>query len=413
MSSETEVVNEAGSDTQAAIHPSWPYVKNMNWFEDRGRLPIIGLAGPFGSGKDEAARGIERLIYSTMKCPHAECKVVRFEDGVREGLMRLDPIIHGEVHLSRIIADVGWDNAKQYQEIQRLMQKFGDEAGRSLHGNDTWVNIAQRTINDYEGRGDNERPKLYVMPDVRYPNEIDFVNNYGLGCIYVERPGINTNKAARKHASESHYEEIRARSKRIIVNDGTVDELHEKARWAASRLLMESFCEMECSPDFVGSRRHQRELHKLRLIDSRLFATDGRIMAFTDATGEDQEWCQTHGASFDERLNRDFVKLTEFPAEAMDESNYVPITSHTGLFDEHFRQPLQTKETYDYSEVCVRLRTGQFVAKFYYDKLLRLPGCRYCLPAVVEPNSMVYFRFGTGKSLPFAGGGVLCPLTSK
>lgn len=409
MSSGTEV-SEA-----VAIPESWPYEPDVQWLYERPKMPIIGIAGPFGSGKDEAARGIEHMIRTPSRCPYSECKVVKFADGVREGLLRIDPLVHGETRLSQIVADVGWEGAKQYDEYRRLMQRFGDEAGRALHGHDTWVTQAQKTINRYEARGDNERPKLYLITDVRYPNEIDFVNKYGLGCIYVERPGIDASQAARQHASESHFAEIKAKSKRIIVNDGTIDDLHEKARWAASRILMELFCELEDDSEFCDkSSREFRQFHKIQAIRdmSRICATDGCIMAFTDASESDREWCSIHAATPSAVFERHLTALSTVPTGAEDESYYVPITSHNGLFEEHSFEPLKSSEAYSHDDVCVRLRTGHYIAKFYHDKLLRLPGCRYFLPAVTKPDySFVHFRFGTDYSSPLSGRGVLAPLS--
>ena len=68
----------------------------------------------------------------------------------------------------------GWDEAKKTEEVRRLLQIFGTEIGRSLLGENIWVELATRNL---------ESSKNYVFTDVRFPNEADKIKNLG-GLIW-------------------------------------------------------------------------------------------------------------------------------------------------------------------------------------------------------------------------------------
>lgn len=109
---------------------------------------------------------------------------------------------------------------------RRMMQTLGTEWGRTLHP-DFWLGIwVRRALHCMKWA--NYR-HIFIVDDVRFPNEAQLIKDLGGALIRVMRPdNINTST----HSSEGQvlpydYE---------IVNDGTLDELSEKVKTIAEKL---------------------------------------------------------------------------------------------------------------------------------------------------------------------------------
>lgn len=177
------------------------------------RLWIVGLTGYAQVGKDTVGGIMKGLGFERLS----------FADGVREGMYALNPIVaHGSltvedvlspgpIRLREIVDRIGWEKAKQISEIRQLLQRYGTEAGREIFGSDCWI---QRAL-------DKAEPFLaYVVTDVRFPNEAEAIRAKGGEIWRVDRPGY---APINSHASDVSVDEIEP--DRIIVNDGTVQEL--------------------------------------------------------------------------------------------------------------------------------------------------------------------------------------------
>jgi hypothetical protein len=101
---------------------------------------------------------------------------------------------------------------------RHMMQTLGTEWGRACIHPDFWVMIA---------RAETQRIMVYggsvVIDDVRFPNEAAMIRNLGGELWRIERPGI---AYSGDHSSEGGLEGITP--DRVIVNDGTIDQLKEK-----------------------------------------------------------------------------------------------------------------------------------------------------------------------------------------
>lgn len=170
---------------------------------------IIGFCGLAGAGKDTAAAHlVERHGY----------RRIAFADPMRVALERLDPFVQiGAAHLrlSHIVAARGWHEAKKEPDVRRLLQRFGTEVGRNLFGTDVWVDLA------LDGVEPGER---IVATDVRFANEAAAIVRLGGIVVEVQRPGAGLAGTEAAHASEAMDFGRHA----VIVNDGTLDELHAK-----------------------------------------------------------------------------------------------------------------------------------------------------------------------------------------
>lgn len=166
---------------------------------------LIGLNGYAGAGKDEVARYLQQKGWQWES----------FAAPLRRGLELINPTIDG-VQLSELLDTHGWDKVKRtYPEVRRMLQVIGTEFCRETFGQSCWVEIAEEKL--WEGSSDVP----YVYSDVRFDQEIEFIREYGGKVVRVERPGFGP---VNSHSSERLIEN----PDYIIVNDGTLEDLHKK-----------------------------------------------------------------------------------------------------------------------------------------------------------------------------------------
>ena len=147
-------------------------------------MKYIGLIGLAGSGKDTAAGALYKLGYYR----------VAFADRIK-----------------MLARSFGWDGKKD-ERGRALLQDLGMAARR--YNPDTWVEFVQFLEEDCK----------LIYTDVRFQNEADYIRNKGGIIVRIVRPGI----IAQNHESELKQSEIAADIE--IVNDGTIEELHNKIR---------------------------------------------------------------------------------------------------------------------------------------------------------------------------------------
>lgn len=205
---------------------------------------LVGITGFAGSGKDTAAQtlidaGFERRA---------------FADPLRTGLLALNPwVTHGvnvwwdsqnEQHsdptaerLSEVIERVGWDYAKwHYPEIRQLLQRYGTEAGRDVHGQLCWIKATENTM---------EVSKHYVITDVRFPNERDYIQQQGGLVIRICRDGVG---AANEHSSEQVLDDVDVG----VFNNGSIEALHDEIRRIVGEWYPTSFTQVSQPPILFG-----------------------------------------------------------------------------------------------------------------------------------------------------------------
>jgi hypothetical protein len=176
----------------------------------------IGLIGKARSGKDTAANALVRERSYTR---------LAFADPLKAMVLGTDPFVPTgwglSVRLQALIADVGWEYAKDtYPEVRRLLQRTG-QAVRELD-DDFWLAAMRKKLNAAESWN-----LPVVVTDVRYPNEADMLRSRGFTLVRIVRPTgtaktIGEARAA-MHASETALDDYRADV--VLTNDGTVDAL--------------------------------------------------------------------------------------------------------------------------------------------------------------------------------------------
>jgi len=179
-------------------------------------VKLIGLSGYAGSGKDEAAQALLKDGWER----------VSFADVLREVAYAIDPYVDTSPNahsppnferLSLVIDGFGWDFAKnRFPDIRRLLQRLGTEGGRSILGEDIWVDTAFSRSAGYTHR---------VFTDVRFSNEADRILDEGGTLIRIKRPGVGP---VNGHTSDNALEDYAFDY--VIHNTGSVADLHQKIR---------------------------------------------------------------------------------------------------------------------------------------------------------------------------------------
>jgi hypothetical protein len=166
---------------------------------------LVAFCGYARSGKDTAALVLAEYGYERLA----------FADALRDSLYALNPIVQVEYALraQEIVDGIGWDRAKvEYPEIRELLQRFGTEVGRTLYGENFWVD---RVMTKVKPGG------KYVITDVRFPNEQVAVQQAGGRVFRIQRPNVG---AANAHSSE---DVSRLMVDGVVPNTGSIEAFRE------------------------------------------------------------------------------------------------------------------------------------------------------------------------------------------
>lgn len=170
-------------------------------------LTVIGISGKAGSGKDFITQHVIRP----------------------RGFMQFSLAWHFKVWL------VGKSEATHEEvfftkppEVRKRLQLEGTEYGRNVYGDNVWCNT---TLEWFRVLSENWGISKFVIPDIRFPNEVQFVRALG-GAVYrVHAPvRVEQNKLTpeqRAHPSETALDDYNEFDG-IINNDIgiTVESLH-------------------------------------------------------------------------------------------------------------------------------------------------------------------------------------------
>ncbi len=191
---------------------------------------IIGICGLIGSGKGTVA---DILVDQGFK-------KVSFADKLKDGVSTIfgwdRAMLEGDTDESREWReqrDDFWSNETKMEVTPRLvLQLFGTDCMRNGFDDGVWVSLLKKTI--------LENPGNYVIPDVRFENEINMIRDIG-GEIWWTKRGDNpewwskavldtqtgSNFMADEdiHPSEWKWANTNDRFDEIIYNESTLDDL--------------------------------------------------------------------------------------------------------------------------------------------------------------------------------------------
>lgn len=146
----------------------------------RNDITLVGLSGYAGSGKDYIATNYFRDRYGFFNVSLA-------------WHLKVECVAKGKATYDEVF------NTKP-PRVRKLMQIMGTEQGRNVWGEDIWVNTTFSWIKIFnEDWGINK----FVIPDVRFPNELDAIHSVG-GKVYriISDRDSDLTEKAKQHASE-------------------------------------------------------------------------------------------------------------------------------------------------------------------------------------------------------------------
>lgn len=168
---------------------------------------LIGLVGKKRVGKDTAARFLVE--------DHGFVRYA-FADPLKASLLATDPYVplvgsRVTVRLSEMVEREGWEAAKEYAEVRRLLQAYG-VAVREHVNPSVWLDATMCRVMD------EERP--VVITDVRFPNEADAIEAAGGVLVRVAGPRGDGNDS---HVSETALDSRDCGS--VLDNSGSLEDL--------------------------------------------------------------------------------------------------------------------------------------------------------------------------------------------
>lgn len=246
---------------------------------------IIGISGKKQSGKDTVALIIQYLISINKDKPAdgewsinnfintSDYKVVRFADKLKDIVCMLTGCTREEledeefknrilppawtrfsyaightrdqndnIKMTEKLCDremyniqkaINWQTAYRHEFTYRsFLQFIGTDLFREqLHYN-TWVNA---TMSDYKGRDVYEGNRFvdrgiypkWIIPDVRFVNEVDAIKSRGGFVIRINRSKQNDTNKMDSHVSETALDDY-DNFDCVINNDGTIEQLINK-----------------------------------------------------------------------------------------------------------------------------------------------------------------------------------------
>lgn len=196
------------------------------------RILYVGIGGKKRHGKDTFAGFVKDALLPAPLCVSTLKR--GFADALREEVA---------VFLCRELAGVPkWsrDPCRRIQQIMRtltsdrpeekdpfrlLMQWWGVEFRRSLFGEDYWIKELERFAESWLAIVPPQEKLVILVPDVRMPNEIDFIRNQGGVLVRVNRTNMADTDS---HSTETALDQFDGWDVQV-KNDGTLDDLQNKA----------------------------------------------------------------------------------------------------------------------------------------------------------------------------------------
>ena len=160
---------------------------------------IVAFAGRKQSGKTTCSEFVLKY-YNGAISPFNSAKIYNFADPLKKDIcmnilgLSYDQC-YGEDIDKNTLTDISWEGSRL--TAREVMQFVGTDLFRKMK-NDVW---ASATINKIK----NEQPKLAIIADCRFPNEVEAIKNAGGLVIKLNRNPFNSDHASETALDESNY----------------------------------------------------------------------------------------------------------------------------------------------------------------------------------------------------------------
>jgi hypothetical protein len=168
---------------------------------------IIGVSGAAGAGKDCSADYI---------IEHYGFQKISFADPLKAACAAIFHLSHEQLYgdLKETI-DSYWGVTPRF-----ILQKVGTECMRNIYDKDIWVKSMGALIS-------RDRSINYIVPDVRFFNEVCAIRAWEGKLLRVERPGAEAKGGIQCHASETELASYSGWDY-TIFNDSTREDFYRK-----------------------------------------------------------------------------------------------------------------------------------------------------------------------------------------
>lgn len=150
-------------------------------------IKIIAFAGRKQSGKTTCSEFVAKYFNGTIE-PFNGAKIYNFADPLKNDIcinilgLTYDQC-YGNDDSKNTLTDIIWDNKKL--TAREVMQFVGTDIFRKMKY-DVWASATIQKIQ-------RDQPKLAIIADCRFPNEVDAVKNAGGVVIKLTRNNFNSN----------------------------------------------------------------------------------------------------------------------------------------------------------------------------------------------------------------------------
>lgn len=177
------------------------------------KIVLIGLCGKMGSGKNYIS---ETYIIPLLKSQGYIPLEMSLADQIKINVMTKESATYNELYVEKT------------DKTRTLLQYEGTECGRERFGQDIWIKYINNWISVYSKRGIT----AFIVPDIRFKNEIDWIKESGGVLIKVVAPDRNEQRLQREsrgdpavykriklHASETEIDNISDSVFDLIINN--------------------------------------------------------------------------------------------------------------------------------------------------------------------------------------------------
>lgn len=150
---------------------------------------VIGISGKLGSGKDFITTNVIIPVLEKRKQRYLQ---LAFADQIKINVMTKNGIEYDDVYL------------RKTESSRQLLQIEGTEVGRTAD-KDIWVNFLDNWITVHFNRGID----TFVVSDVRFMNEFDYIKNSSSIMIKIVAPKRNHSRLLQEsNGSLESYDKI-------------------------------------------------------------------------------------------------------------------------------------------------------------------------------------------------------------
>lgn len=179
---------------------------------------LIGLTGRTGSNE---IAGCGKDTVASIICRHLSIQSYGFADPIYD-MVKAGFGIDGKSKewqdRAKKSAPIDWLSVEKDISLRYLLETLGTEWGREMVCSDLWARIAEKRYLESEAG--------LVIRDVRFQNEVDWLDRLGGILVHIIRPNHFNPEANPNHPSNIPL--FVRKYDKVIMNDDSLDELKNR-----------------------------------------------------------------------------------------------------------------------------------------------------------------------------------------